>query len=101
MPIHQKAPTPQSFGHSGYTGTFVWIDPVYEITYVFFSNRVYPSRNNNLLSSLNIRTNILQAVYDSITDAACYIDGFKVILSVITIASISCCLYLLLSLKIH
>jgi CubicO group peptidase (beta-lactamase class C family) len=63
-----KSATPQSFGHSGYTGTFVWVDPVYEISFVFFSNRVYPTRNNNLLSDLNIRTNILQAVYDSITD---------------------------------
>jgi beta-N-acetylhexosaminidase len=61
-----KSATPESFGHSGYTGTFVWIDPVYEITYVFLSNRVYPTRNNNLVSDLNIRTNILQAVYDSI-----------------------------------
>jgi CubicO group peptidase (beta-lactamase class C family) len=63
-----KSATPQSFGHSGYTGTFVWIDPVYEITYIFFSNRVYPTRNNNLLSDLNIRSYILQAIYDSIND---------------------------------
>ncbi len=63
-PTHSA--TPESFGHSGYTGTFVWVDPVYEISYVFFSNRVYPTRNNNLLSELNIRTEILQAVYDSI-----------------------------------
>jgi CubicO group peptidase (beta-lactamase class C family) len=58
--------TPQSFGHSGYTGTFVWVDPVYEISYIFFCNRVYPTRNNNLLSDLNLRTIILQAIYDSI-----------------------------------
>jgi beta-N-acetylhexosaminidase len=64
-----KSASPQSFGHSGYTGTFVWIDPVYEITYIFFSNRVYPTRNNNLLSDLNIRPYILQAIYDSITDS--------------------------------
>lgn len=63
-----KSATPQSFGHSGYTGTFVWIDPVYEITYIFFSNRVYPTRNNNLLSDLRIRSYILQAIYDSIND---------------------------------
>lgn len=63
-PTHSA--TPESFGHSGYTGTFVWVDPVYEISYVFFSNRVYPTRNNNLLSDLNIRTEILQAVYDSV-----------------------------------
>ncbi len=58
--------SPESFGHSGYTGTFVWVDPVKEISYVFFSNRVYPTRYNNRLSDLNIRTEILQALYDSI-----------------------------------
>lgn len=60
-----KGAPPESFGHSGYTGTFVWMDPVNEITYVFLSNRVHPTRNNNLLSELNIRSQILQAVYDS------------------------------------
>jgi len=58
--------SPGSFGHSGYTGTFVWVDPDYEISYVFLSNRVYPTRNNNKLSDMNIRTEILQAIYDSI-----------------------------------
>jgi len=58
--------SPVSFGHSGYTGTFVWVDPEYEISYVFLSNRVNPTRNNNLLSELNIRGDILQAIYDSI-----------------------------------
>ncbi|MEI6048860.1 MAG: glycoside hydrolase family 3 N-terminal domain-containing protein [Bacteroidota bacterium] len=61
-----KGASPESFGHSGYTGTFVWIDPEYDITYVFLCNRVYPTRNNNLLSDMNIRTEILQAIYDSI-----------------------------------
>jgi beta-N-acetylhexosaminidase len=58
--------SPQSFGHSGYTGTFVWVDPVHEISYIFFCNRVYPTRNNNLLSDFSIRTRILQSIYDSI-----------------------------------
>jgi len=70
LPPEKTYPTygasPESFGHSGYTGTFVWVDPVHEVSYVFLSNRVYPARNNNLLSDMNIRTNILQAVYDSI-----------------------------------
>ncbi len=55
----------ESFGHSGFTGTFVWVDPVFKISYVFLSNRVHPSRDNNLLSQMNIRSDILQAVYDS------------------------------------
>jgi beta-N-acetylhexosaminidase len=63
-----KSASPSSFGHSGYTGTFIWMDPEYEISYVFLSNRVNPTRYNNLLSDFNIRGNILQAVYDSIVE---------------------------------
>ncbi|MGD0582113.1 MAG: glycoside hydrolase family 3 N-terminal domain-containing protein [Bacteroidales bacterium] len=63
-PTHSTPP--ESFGHSGYTGTFVWMDPKNELTYIFFCNRVYPTRNNNLLTDMNIRTEILQVIYDSI-----------------------------------
>lgn len=63
-----KGASPSSFGHSGYTGTFVWVDPEKEISYVFFSNRVYPTRNNNLISDLSVRGSILQAIYDSIIE---------------------------------
>ena len=70
LPTKEAYPTygasPSSFGHSGYTGTFAWVDPEKEVSYIFFSNRVYPTRNNNLISSLNIRGSILQAIYDSI-----------------------------------
>jgi CubicO group peptidase (beta-lactamase class C family) len=65
-PCHSASPS--SFGHSGFTGTFIWVDPEEEISYVFLSNRVYPTRNNNKLSDLSIRGRILQAVYDSRTD---------------------------------
>lgn len=63
-----KDASPSSFGHSGYTGTFVWVDPEKEISYVFFSNRVFPTRNNNLISDLSVRGSILQAIYDSIIE---------------------------------
>lgn len=62
-PCHSASPS--SFGHSGFTGTFIWVDPEEEISYVFVSNRVYPTRNNNHLSDLSIRGRILQAVYDA------------------------------------
>ena len=52
-----------SFGHSGFTGTYTWVDPKYNLVYVFLSNRVYPTRNNSKLSDLNVRTNILEEVY--------------------------------------
>jgi beta-glucosidase-like glycosyl hydrolase/CubicO group peptidase (beta-lactamase class C family) len=61
-----KGASPGSFGHSGYTGTFVWADPALGVSYVFLSNRVYPTRDNNLISEMNIRTEILQSIYDGI-----------------------------------
>mgnify|MGYP001765899838 CR=1 FL=1 len=72
LPAEEAYPCPSaspgSFGHSGFTGTFIWCDPDEEISYVFLSNRVYPTRNNSLLSDLSIRGKILQAVYDSRQD---------------------------------
>jgi len=53
-----------SFGHSGFTGTFAWADPDYNLLFVFMSNRVYPTRNNQQLYELNIRTAMHQAIYD-------------------------------------
>jgi CubicO group peptidase (beta-lactamase class C family) len=58
--------SPASFGHSGYTGTFVWADPDNGLLFVFLSNRVYPTRDNNKLTDLYVRKSILQALYESI-----------------------------------
>ncbi|MBA4850597.1 glycoside hydrolase family 3 N-terminal domain-containing protein [Emticicia sp. BO119] len=55
--------TPESYGHSGFTGTFVWVDPKYNFAYVFLSNRVYPTRDNVKISTLNIRTAIGDEIY--------------------------------------
>ncbi|MGZ9159229.1 MAG: serine hydrolase, partial [Nitrospira sp.] len=38
--------SPDSFGHLGYTGTSLWIDPVKELEVVLLSNRVHPTRRN-------------------------------------------------------
>lgn len=53
-----------SFGHSGFTGTFAWADPDNGLLYLFMSNRVYPTRENNMLYDLNIRTALHQTMYD-------------------------------------
>jgi CubicO group peptidase (beta-lactamase class C family) len=55
-----------SFGHSGFTGTFVWADPDNGLLYIFMSNRVYPTRENVNLFNLNIRTAMHQQIYDCI-----------------------------------
>lgn len=54
----------RSFGHSGYTGTIAWADPDNDLIFIFLSNRVYPSRTNRALYSLNIRPNIHQLLYE-------------------------------------
>ena len=39
--------SPLSFGHLGYTGTSLWIDPKSQLEVVLLSNRVHPTRQNN------------------------------------------------------
>ncbi|GAB1309513.1 glycoside hydrolase family 3 N-terminal domain-containing protein [Urechidicola sp. KH5] len=58
----------KSFGHSGFTGTFAWADPETEIVYVFLSNRVYPTMDNNKLGEENIRTEVQRLVQEAIID---------------------------------
>jgi len=55
-----------SFGHSGFTGTFTWADPEQEIVYVFLSNRTYPSADNRKIIGSNLRSNIQEAIYEAI-----------------------------------
>jgi beta-glucosidase-like glycosyl hydrolase/CubicO group peptidase (beta-lactamase class C family) len=58
--------SPSSFGHTGYTGIMTWADPAWKLNYVFLSNRVYPTRENNKISTMNIRTSIMDVVYEQL-----------------------------------
>lgn len=60
-----KLASPRTFGHTGYTGIGVWVDPTYNLVYIFLSNRVNPKVSDKL-SSLNIRPRIQDAVYQAI-----------------------------------
>lgn len=56
--------SPLTFGHTGFTGTCVWADPMYNIVFVFLSNRVNPQGGDNTkLLRMNVRTNIQEAIY--------------------------------------
>ncbi|MGZ3874375.1 MAG: serine hydrolase domain-containing protein [Mucilaginibacter sp.] len=57
--------SPQTYGHTGFTGTCVWVDPKYNLVYIFLSNRVNPNVGSKL-SSLNIRPRIQDVVYEAI-----------------------------------
>ena len=54
-----------TYGHTGYTGTCVWVDPKVNLVYIFVSNRVYPKVTDKL-SQLNIRPRIMDTIYDAI-----------------------------------
>jgi CubicO group peptidase (beta-lactamase class C family) len=60
-----KLASDQAYGHTGFTGTCVWVDPKYNLVYIFLSNRVHPNVGNKL-GSLNIRPRIQDAVYEAI-----------------------------------
>ncbi|MDM8160814.1 serine hydrolase [Labilibaculum sp. K2S] len=56
----------ESFGHSGFTGTFTWMDPKNNLLYIFLSNRVHPTRKSRQIYEKNIRISIHQGIYDAI-----------------------------------
>lgn len=56
----------KTFGHTGFTGTCVWADPKQQLIFVFLSNRTYPSANNKLINSMNVRERAHQFIYQSL-----------------------------------
>ncbi|HRN71498.1 MAG TPA: glycoside hydrolase family 3 N-terminal domain-containing protein [Ginsengibacter sp.] len=63
-PYPSRFASPLTYGHTGYTGTCIWVDPEYNLVYVFLSNRVNPDGGTNLkLSTMNIRGEIEDSLY--------------------------------------
>lgn len=58
--------SPSSYGHTGFTGTMFWVDPEYDLLYIFLSNRICPDASNSKLLKLNVRTKIQECIYKSI-----------------------------------
>jgi len=57
--------SPQTFGHTGYTGTAVWVDPSRGLVYVFLSNRVNPTVTDKLVK-MGIRSRIQDVINKAI-----------------------------------
>jgi CubicO group peptidase (beta-lactamase class C family) len=57
--------SPSTYGHTGFTGTAAWVDPEKELIYIFLSNRVYPSAENNKIIKNKTRKRIHDLVYES------------------------------------
>lgn len=61
--------SPEGFGHSGFTGTMAWADPANGLVFIFLSNRVYPSAEDNKLAKSGIRGLIHQVFYQAVAEA--------------------------------
>lgn len=60
--------SPQTYGHTGYTGTCVWVDPSRGLVYVFLSNRVNPGVSEKL-GNLKIRGRIQDVINKAIDES--------------------------------
>jgi len=70
--------SPETFGHTGFTGTCVWADPESDLVYVFLSNRLHPDAANWKLFSNKIRERIHDVVYRSFNTYRFYIPELPV-----------------------
>jgi CubicO group peptidase (beta-lactamase class C family) len=52
--------SPRAFGHTGFTGTSLWVDPDRKVYVVFLTNRVHPTRENRAIAAVR------PAVHDAI-----------------------------------
>ncbi len=56
----------RTFGHQGFTGTCIWSDPEYGLTYIFLSNRTFPDDTNSKINTLDIRGKIHDVLYEAL-----------------------------------
>ena len=56
----------RSFGHTGFTGNVVWVDPDQELVFVFLSNRIHPTAANTLINTTKLRRRIDEVIYESL-----------------------------------
>ncbi|MFC5411575.1 serine hydrolase domain-containing protein [Larkinella bovis] len=56
-----------AYGHSGYTGTYVWVDPQYHMVYICLTNRVYPDDSKTYgKPTINLRALLLDRFYEAV-----------------------------------
>jgi beta-N-acetylhexosaminidase len=63
-PVSEHA-SRSTYGHTGFTGTCVWVDPTFDIVYVFLANRTYPWPRNRALIYEHVREKLMDQIYES------------------------------------
>lgn len=64
-PYPDKYASPLTFGHTGFTGTCFWVDPKYNLVYIFLSNRVNSPDAGKFLR-MNVRPKVQDAIYEAL-----------------------------------
>ena len=59
----------RSFGHTGFTGNVVWVDPDEDLIFIFLSNRIHPTAGNNSINTTKLRRKIHELIYSSIQES--------------------------------
>ncbi len=57
---------PTTFGHTGFTGTCLWIDPTNKLIFIFLSNRVYNNGDPGKFGRMNVRGKVHEIIYKSL-----------------------------------
>lgn len=60
-----RGASPRSYGHTGFTGTYFWVEPDLDLFVILFTNRVNPTRRNGKLGELGVRSALLQLAIES------------------------------------
>jgi beta-N-acetylhexosaminidase len=60
-----RSASPRSYGHTGFTGTYFWVEPDQDLFVILLTNRVNPTRRNNKLGELGVRSALLQLAIES------------------------------------
>ena len=71
-PYPTLSASPFTFGHTGFTGTCMWIDPLHNLIYIFLSNRVYTNGDINRFLRMNVRPNVHELIYESLGKPAVF-----------------------------
>lgn len=65
-PYPALSASPFTYGHTGFTGTCIWIDPQFNLIYIFLSNRVYNNGDAGRFLRMNVRPKVHEVIYQSL-----------------------------------
>ncbi|GAO42877.1 glycoside hydrolase family 3 N-terminal domain-containing protein [Flavihumibacter petaseus] len=66
-PYPSLSVSPETYGHTGFTGTCIWMDPRYNLTYIFLGNRVNNNGDPNKFGRMNVRPRIQEVIYNAMS----------------------------------